>query len=105
VLEIARLGSFNQAARELGVSQSTVSRRLAALEQAFGREIFDREPAMIGYPPRELTELGERLFRRAEQVEAAIWAFNNEPRRRPADLQPCDSARGERLCSMTTLWY
>jgi len=43
-LAIARTGSLSAAARALGVDQSTVGRRLAALEHAVGARLFDRTP-------------------------------------------------------------
>lgn len=39
---LARAGSLSAAARELRVSHATVGRRIAALEEALGRPLFDR---------------------------------------------------------------
>ena len=39
---LARAGSLSAAARELKVSHATVGRRMAALEEALGRTLFDR---------------------------------------------------------------
>lgn len=52
-LAVARHGSTVAAARALGQNQSTVQRRLAALERRIGRPLVVREPS--GY---RLTELG-----------------------------------------------
>jgi DNA-binding transcriptional LysR family regulator len=69
VLAVLRAGSFSAAAVALGVEQSTVSRRIAALEQLLGATLFDRLPT--GPRPAELvTALRARL----ERVEAEIHA-------------------------------
>jgi len=65
-LAVARSGTTLGASRTLQVSQSTVSRRIAALEADFGLELFDKRPS--GYV---LTEAGEALLESAEGVEAA----------------------------------
>jgi DNA-binding transcriptional LysR family regulator len=69
-LAVAREGSMLAAARALNVNQSTVQRRLAALEEAVGGKLVERHPA--GY---RLTDLGQRLLVQAEGVETAVAAF------------------------------
>lgn len=44
LLAALEAGSLNQAARALGVSQSTASRRLQRLEDTLGARVFDRTP-------------------------------------------------------------
>ena len=51
-LAVARAGSLADAARGLGVSYSTVSRRLAALEHGLGVRLFDRSGAAYRSRPR-----------------------------------------------------
>ena len=41
-IAVARAGSTLAAARELGVNQTTVARRIAALEEALAVRLFDR---------------------------------------------------------------
>jgi len=69
-LAVSRGGSTLAAGRTLGVSQTTVARRLAALEERLGLVLFDRRQA--GYAP---TPGGEALVARAEAVEAAAASF------------------------------
>ena len=64
-LAIAREGTLSAAARRLKVDQSTVSRRLMALEQASGTRLFDRTPE--GYI---LTAAGEGVLPKAEEIES-----------------------------------
>jgi DNA-binding transcriptional LysR family regulator len=68
-LEIHRTGSLSAAGRKLRVNQSTVGRRLVALELALGARLFDRTPD--GYLP---TPAGEALLPRAERMEEEALA-------------------------------
>jgi DNA-binding transcriptional LysR family regulator len=67
---VAREGSTVAAAKTLGVSQPTVQRRLAALEQKIGCQLVEHLPT--GY---RLTELGKGLLPHAERVEQEALAF------------------------------
>lgn len=69
-LAVARSGSALGAAKALRVNQTTVTRRLTALEAALGIPLFERRQA--GYA---LTPAGEALVERAKAVEAAVGAF------------------------------
>ncbi len=66
-LAVARHGSLSAAARILGVNHSTVLRRVAALEAAFGVRLFDRLPG--GYV---LTAEGDAMHRVALKVEEEL---------------------------------
>ncbi len=67
---VAEHGSTLKAGKALNVSQTTVARRLAALEHAVGLALFDRRAA--GYA---LTPDGEALLGHARQVAAAAGQF------------------------------
>jgi len=69
-LGVADHGSTLAAGRALRVSQTTVARRIAALEEALGMPLFEKRQA--GYV---LTTGGEELLGRARQVEAAASGF------------------------------
>ncbi|WP_373504179.1 LysR family transcriptional regulator [Aestuariivirga sp.] len=71
LLGVHRHGSTVAAARKLGVSQSTVHRRLAELERRIGMQLVTRHPT--GY---RLTEIGNSLIPHAERVEEAVLAFS-----------------------------
>jgi DNA-binding transcriptional LysR family regulator len=66
-LAVARHGSTIAAAKVLHLSQSTVHRRLAELEQRTGRHVVIRHAT--GY---RLTEFGKELQPLAERVEEAV---------------------------------
>ncbi|MDB4972138.1 MAG: hypothetical protein JWN48_479 [Myxococcaceae bacterium] len=72
LLAVLRQRSFSAAARQLGVEQSTVSRRIAALEESLGAPLFDRLPE--GPLPTQLC-LG--LRERAERIEAEVLDFGD----------------------------
>lgn len=63
---LARHKRLGATATRLGISHTTVSRRVAALERALGRRLFDKSDA--GWV---LTDDGVRLFAEAQLVEAA----------------------------------
>lgn len=69
-LELARHGRLGPAAERLQVDQTTVSRRVGALEEALGAKLFDRSPG--GYA---LTEAGQRLLSHAEAMETQSIAL------------------------------
>ena len=69
-LAVARTGSTLAAARELRVSQTTVARRIAALEHALNLTLFEKRQA--GYA---LTPTGSELLADAGKMEAAATAF------------------------------
>jgi DNA-binding transcriptional LysR family regulator len=69
-LAVARKGSTLAAGRELGVSQTTVARRIAALEEALGFALFEKRQA--GYA---ITPAGEQLLDRAAAVESSAAQF------------------------------
>ena len=71
-LSVARTGSTLAASKQLRVSQSTVSRRITALEEEIDVKLFVRKPS--GY---ELTPRGSSLLPAAENVELAMLAFSD----------------------------
>ncbi len=73
VLAIVRGGSLSAAARTLGINQTTVSRRLAALEERLGAALFLRSRSSL-HP----TETGEVFIKRAERMESEALALFDE---------------------------
>lgn len=69
LLALARRGSARGAAQSLGISNSTVTRRLDDLEQSLGTRLFDRTPD--GY---RMTGAAEQLLPTAEHVEELLLA-------------------------------
>ena len=70
-LAVARSGSTLSAAKILGCNQTTVARRIAALEEALGEKLFDKTAG--GY---RLTEVGSAMMQNAERVEAEAEGFS-----------------------------
>lgn len=72
-LAIARTGSALAAARELRLNQTTVTRRIDALEHSLGATLFTR-----GARGSDLTELGQALLPHAQAMEHAALALDGE---------------------------
>lgn len=51
MIEVARTGSVNQAARNLFISQSALSNAIMSVEQEFGRKIFNRSSRGVTLTP------------------------------------------------------
>lgn len=71
--EVARRRRVTDAARQLRISHTTVSRHISRLERAVDQRLFDRN--VEGWA---LTEAGRHLLVHAEAVEAALTAAREE---------------------------
>lgn len=80
-LAVARHGSTIQAAKALGINQSTVQRRIGALERQLSHTLFERR--MGGY---RLTRLGAELLPIAERVEVDVMDFARQATSSDAEL-------------------
>src|SRR3954469_5791803 len=74
LLAVGRSGRFNTAAEELGLNHTTISRRIAALEEAIGGRVLARVAG--GW---ELTDLGREALSAAEAVESAVRSLTVDP--------------------------
>ena len=72
-LALARSGSVRGAGGALGVSHSTVARRVQALEKRLRARLFDR--SRDGY---QLTDTGRRMVQEAEAVEARLAGLERD---------------------------
>lgn len=66
-LEVARTGTLAAAARKLGVDNTTVGRRLSALERELGAKLFARTPDGLA-----LTAAGEAMRAAGAEMEQAV---------------------------------
>lgn len=71
-LALARAGTLVNAARQLQVDHTTVSRRIQALEKQVGVSLFSRNGQ-----GHQLTEVGRGLLAQAQAMEAAFQAIEN----------------------------
>ncbi|MES0028036.1 LysR family transcriptional regulator [Mesorhizobium sp. M0040] len=62
-VEVARARSFRKAAEALGMPNSTLSRRISALEKAIGLRLLHRTTRRI-----ELTEAGQLYYERSKRI-------------------------------------
>lgn len=82
----AEQGSFRRAAAELGLQQSTVSRRIQLLEHRLGAAIFDRHRSGV-----RLTSAGDRFLREAaegaDHFHRALQTFTSVTRGNRGELR------------------
>ena len=97
-LAVARDGSTLAAGRALRVSQTTVARRVAALEEALGVCLFEKRQA--GYA---LTPEGQNLLSRAEQVEASLNGFAEAAAAHSRDVSGIVKITTEEVYAITLL--
>ncbi|MGV0719289.1 LysR family transcriptional regulator [Mycolicibacterium elephantis] len=71
LLAVGRSGRYTTAAEELGLNHTTISRRIAALEQSIGGRVLTR-----GAGGWELTDLGREALSAAEVVESAVRSLS-----------------------------
>jgi LysR family hydrogen peroxide-inducible transcriptional activator len=73
---LGRAGNFAKAAEQLGISQPTLSRNIAALEEELGLRLFDRgrAGATLTVFGRVLTERGARVLGEAQALRAELMA-------------------------------
>nr|WP_314898931.1 LysR substrate-binding domain-containing protein [uncultured Deefgea sp.] len=64
---VVRHGSMSSAAKELGLSRSSVSKQLTKFEQHLGARLLQRTTRQLA-----LTELGEEVWREAQAIELAL---------------------------------
>ncbi len=79
LLAVGRTGRYVTAAEQLGINHTTISRRIAALEQAIGARVLVR----VG-DTWELTDRGREVLAAAEAVEAAVHSVGGGPDRSPS---------------------
>lgn len=80
-LAVYRRQTLLEAADDLAVNPSTVSRRLDALEEALALHLFDRgrEGAIPTAAAEELVAVAERMESAAVDVDAVVGRFEREP--------------------------
>ncbi|MGE4062801.1 MAG: LysR family transcriptional regulator [Rhodospirillaceae bacterium] len=72
-IAVAETGSLSQAARRLRLSQPTLSRRIAALEEQLKAQLFQRTPRGL-----LLTDAGEQVLAGARRVEEEALAIERQ---------------------------
>ncbi len=80
-LAAARSKTLSGAAKQLGVNQTTVTRRLESLEHELGVRLFDRTPSGI-----VTTQAGADILRVAERVEDDVATLERQALGRDARL-------------------
>jgi DNA-binding transcriptional LysR family regulator len=97
-IAVARDGSTLAAARSLQTSQTTVARRIAALEQALGIPLFEKRQA--GYA---LTPAGHELLGKARKVEISAEAFAEAASARTRNLAGVVRVTSEEIYALSLI--
>ena len=97
-IAVALHGSTLAAGRSLRVSQTTVARRIAALEEAIGFPLFEKRQA--GYA---LTPAGQELLSNAQQVETTANAFAEAAAAQSRDVKGTVKITTEEVYAITIL--
>lgn len=71
---VAMAGGFSRAAREMGVSQSSLSAQVRQLEAGSGLSLFERKPLGVALTPegQDLLEVTKRLFAAEAEARAIL---------------------------------
>lgn len=77
---VARKGGVHRAAKELGVSQPSISAQLKLLEESMGEKLFQRSGRSL-----VLTEVGQTVLSYADEIFSAGRELMNAVKRRPGD--------------------
>ncbi len=79
-LEVVHSGSVSRAAQHLGVNQTTVSRRISALEDHLGKQLFDRSGHSWVITPvgEKLVSSAETMADEADTIERHVMADSQE---------------------------
>ncbi|MCE4536369.1 LysR family transcriptional regulator [Pelomonas sp. P7] len=77
-VRVVEAGSLSAAARQLGTTQPTVSRRLQALERQLGQPLVQRSTHAL-----RLTETGESAYEQAKALASAWEGFEESLRAEP----------------------
>src|SRR5690606_10163468 len=70
--EVARAGSFTEAARKLHISQSALSKAVSLLEQSEGVRLFERSKRGV-----TLTAVGAEVFQKSAGIFEAVREIQN----------------------------
>lgn len=79
-LEVAHTGSLTQAAIQLGVNHTTVSRRIAALEKQLGKNLFERTGSgwIITPVGEHIVAYAKAMAEEAHNIERQVLADSHE---------------------------
>ncbi len=74
LLAVHRRGTLAAAAKDLGVTKATISRRLAALEESLGTRLLDRKPSgmTLTAAGREAVAAADEMARAAQALEGRL---------------------------------
>ncbi len=75
LLVVSKTGAINKAARQLGLTQPALTRRIQKLESQFDLKLLDRQPKGV-----KLTQIGENFLASSQRLLAHSRDFESEMR-------------------------
>ena len=75
-ITVAEVGSFSEAAEQLYLTQSAISKRIAQLEQQIGKRLFDRIARQVS-PPKRARNCCPAPGRILQEYENALQAISD----------------------------
>jgi DNA-binding transcriptional LysR family regulator len=103
ILAIATQGTLSGAARQLGLNQSTVSRRLQSIELAMNRQLFVRSgDGKLAATPTglALAEVAGRIKTAVQEANAVVGGTSA-----PIRIATCEILSTEFAAPMLTAWF
>ncbi|NTY35654.1 helix-turn-helix domain-containing protein [Burkholderia diffusa] len=85
--EVAQYRSITEAARAVGVHRSTLSQKIAELEQTLGQPLMKRRSGKDGF---RLTAYGERLRSLVARFDRDLASLHRQPGNMPAAFNAVD---------------
>ncbi len=79
LLAVVRCGSFTEAARQLGFSQSAVSQQVAALESELGQQLVERRPVKATPAGLRLAEHASHVLLRLDVAQSELARYRRAP--------------------------
>lgn len=83
ILEVARVGSISQAAKNLTLSQPSLSTAIASLEKELGLKLFNRSPRGITPTPsgQDVLAIAQNFFDHLDQLHQLVPENDRRPER------------------------
>jgi DNA-binding transcriptional LysR family regulator len=80
IVIIAQEGSFNRAAKKLGITPPSLTRRVASFERSIGVKLFDRSTRNVALTAAGRLFVREETMRRRRQARHSLLQFRRSRR-------------------------
>jgi DNA-binding transcriptional LysR family regulator len=89
---VAETRGFSPVARELGTTQSSISKQIARLEEHYGVRLFNRSTRVVHLTDEGavLLDYCRRMLALSQEAEATVGEFRTGPVASAASISPID---------------